>query len=340
MKHLNRVVAFCLLVVFSGISCNSQNSSNSVLSDRIWVVYQDSDNNYWFGSNGDGLYRYDGKNLHQFTREDGLVDNQIRGIQEDKNGTLFIETPSGINTYDGNSFSLLEPITSSVVQWRLDPDDLWFGYNAVDIFRYDGTSLYRLMLPRQNIAEKLGENEYAKYSPYTVYGLDKDRAGNLWIGTLSAGAFRYDGESFLWIGEKELSTLPDGRVPGVRSILQDKEGYYWISNFNSKYRIDSTLADGYEKLKAVDLPKDVIEDKILYFNSGLVDQAGNLWMTTYEGGVWKYDGDSITNTEINNGEETVLLISIYQDNKGVIWLGTDNYGVYRLNGTKFERFIP
>ena len=160
----------------------------------------------------------------------------------------------------------------------------------------------------------------------------------MWFGTVKAGAFRFDGKSFLWIGEKELSTLPDGRVPGVRSMIQDKDGYIWLSNFYSKYKVNANSPKGYEKLKAVDLPKDLVKDKILYFNSGISDKDGNLWMTTYRGGVWKYDGKTLSNIEINNGEEIVLLMSIYQDNNGIIWLGTNNDGVYKQEGTNFEKF--
>lgn len=182
--------------------------------------------------------------------------------------------------------------------------------------------------------------EEMNYSPYTVYGIDRDNDGNIWFGTVKAGAFRFDGKSFLWFGEKELSTLPDGRVPGVRSMIQDKDGYYWLSNFYSKYKINPDLTKGYEKLKAVDLPEEIIKDKILYFNSGLADEKGNLWMTTYHGGVWKYNGETLWNYEIRNETKDVLLISIYQDNNGTIWLGTNNDGVYKQNGNNFEKFEP
>lgn len=155
-----------------------------------------------------------------------------------------------------------------------------------------------------------------------------------------AGAFRFDGKSFLWIGEKELSRLPDGREPGVRSILEDNAGNIWLSNFKSKYKIKSDLTKGYEKQKAVELSKDIIRDKILYFNSGTADNEGNLWMTTCGGGVWKYDGQNLLNFEINNGEEDVLLISIYLDNKGIIWLGTNNDGVYKQTEKGFVKFEP
>ena len=78
---------------------------------------------------------------------------------------------------------------------------------------------------------------------------------------------------------------------------------------------------------------------MLYFNSGLADHDGNLWMTTYGGGVWNYDGQTLSNHEINNGTEKVLLISIYQDNDGTIWLCTKNDGIYKQKGDVFEKFI-
>ena len=82
------------------------------------------------------------------------------------------------------------------------------------------------------------------------------------------------------------------------------------------------------------------KNRFQYFNSGLLDDNGDLWMATYTGGVWKYDGEELFNFPIKDGEKEVLLISIYKDNKGVLWLGTDNAGVYRFNGKEFEKFHP
>lgn len=339
------------------MSCNGQVKSKSEqnkttqigtivsgLDNQIWVIFQDSKGNYWFGSNGNGVYKYDGKIIFQFTSKDGLVYDQIRGIQEDKEGNLYIETHNGISKYNGAEFTTLQPIKSSKNEWKLEPNDLWFGYNANDLYRFDGDSLYELKLPRKDLKKAFGiETEGVPFegnnnSPYAVFGVSKDTNGNIWFGTATAGVFRYDGDSLLWIGEKELSTLPDGRVPGVRSMIQDKDAYYWLSNFYSKYKINPDLPKGYEKVKAVDLPQEIVKDKILYFMSGIADKEGNLWMTTYDGGVWKYDGKTLSNFEIDNGKEDVLLICIYLDNKGTIWLGTNNDGVYKRNGEKFEKF--
>ena len=349
-----------ILTVFISIiviSCNGQVKSKSEqnqttvigtivsgLDNQIWVIFQDSKGNYWFGSNGNGVYKYDGTKIIQFTTKDGLAYDQIRGIQEDKEGNLYIETQNGISKYNGTEFKTLQPIKSSKNEWKLEPNDLWFGYNANDLYRLDGDSLYELELPRKDLKKAFGiETEGVPFegnnnSPYAVFGVNKDKNGNIWFGTATAGAFRYDGDSFLWFGEKELSTLPDGRVPGVRSMIQDKNGYYWLSNIYSKYKINSDLPKGYEKIEAVELPEKIIKDKILYFMSGIADKQGKLWMTTYDDGIWCYNGESLSNIEIHNGTEDVLLISIYLDDKGGIWLGTNNDGVYKQNGEKFEKF--
>jgi ligand-binding sensor domain-containing protein len=235
----------------------------SELDNQIWKIFQDSKGKYWFGSNGRGVYYLDGNKLKLFTTTDGLVDNSIRGIQEDNIGNIYVETPEGISKFDGKQFTTLKAIKSSYNQWKLNPNDLWFGYNAYDLYRYDGDSLFELQLPRKDLTKAFGiETEGVPFkglnnTPYAVFGVNKDKAGNIWFGTATAGAFRYDGNSFLWFGEKELSTLPDGRVPGVRSIIQDKEGYFWLSNFISKYKIEPNNLQ-YEK-------KEIIEKRTQIF---------------------------------------------------------------------------
>lgn len=54
----------------------------------------------------------------------------------------------------------------------------------------------------------------------------------------------------------------------------------------------------------------------------------------------KFNGEKLTNIEVNNGEDDVLLVSIYQDKSDVIWLGTNNDGVYKQSGDGFEKFMP
>lgn len=359
MAFDNIKLILLLTIVITFLSCKgqiktdnmaTQSDDNSMvkLDEKIWSIYQDQKNNYWFGSNGNGVLLYDGKNLKRYTNQDGLVNNTIRDIQEDYLGNIYIQTPKGVSKYDGKTFTTLQPIISTSNQWKLEPNDLWFNFSEGDpndIYRYDGASLFQLTIPRKNLNKAFGTEvkglsfKNMNSSPYSVFGIDRDKAGNLWIGTIVAGAFRYDGKSFLWFPEKELSTLPDGRVPGVRSMLEDKNGYFWLSNFISKYKIiEKNGSITYNKLEGIDPSYEPFQKRLPYFNSGLADKNGDLWMTTYTGGVWKYDGENIFNFPIVDGDTEVLLVSIYQDNQGVHWLGTDNAGVFKFNGKTFEKF--
>lgn len=345
-------ILISIIALFSVLtSCEAQNQKEitslgtivSEVDNNIWAIYQDQKQNYWFGSNGRGLYRYDGKKIRRFTEKDGLIDNTIRGIQEDSFGNIFIETPKGVSKYDGKQFISLKSTLSPKNEWKLEPSDLWFSCNATlrDVYRYDGEHLFELQLPRKDIETVLGIREdHLSYNPYVVFGIDKDKEGNIWFGTILAGAFRYDGTSFLWVGEKELSRLDDGREPAVRSMLEDKDGNVWLSNFKSKYKVTSENVLGYEKLKAIDPSHELLDGYLPHFNAGLVDNNANLWMTTYGGGAWSYDGEKLVNYPVKEGTEEALLITIYEDNQGVLWLGANNLGVYKFNGSSFEKFEP
>jgi ligand-binding sensor domain-containing protein len=118
---------FLLLGILTVLtSCNGQaknNKSNSgilneqttiekptnQLSKHLWYVFQDTRSNYWFSSNGEGVYRFDGKTIVNFTTKDGLANDTIRQIQEDKFGNIFISTFGGINKFDGKIFTSLQP---------------------------------------------------------------------------------------------------------------------------------------------------------------------------------------------------------------------------------------
>jgi hypothetical protein len=64
----------------------------------------------------------------------------------------------------------------------LNPNDLWFGYNAYDLYRYDGDSLFELKLPRKDLTKAFGiETEGVPFkglnnTPYAVLGLIKTKA--------------------------------------------------------------------------------------------------------------------------------------------------------------------
>ena len=76
------------------------------IDNNIRSIYQDKKGVYWFGTNGSGVYRYDGKTILQFTVKDGLANNQVQSIQEDLSGNIWFGTGLfGVSRFDGQTFT-------------------------------------------------------------------------------------------------------------------------------------------------------------------------------------------------------------------------------------------
>ena len=94
----------------------------------IWTIYQDKKSNYWFGSKENGVYYYNGQRLKHITTKNGLISNEIRGIQEDAKGNIFFDTEKGVSKFDGHTFKTFQMANpdSPLNNWVLKRDDLWF----------------------------------------------------------------------------------------------------------------------------------------------------------------------------------------------------------------------
>lgn len=314
------------------------------IDKTIWTIYQDKKSNYWFGSKENGVYYYNGQHLKHITTKNGLVSNEIRGIQEDANGNIFFDTEKGVSKFDGHTFKTLQMANqdSPLNNWVLKPDDLWFriGSTKNGAYRFDGKYLHYLKLPtspQENTFYKNNPNSSIK--PYGLYTIYKDRKGFMWFGTASLGFCRYDGKKLNWHYEEQLQTTPNGGDFGTRAIFEDKNGKFWINNTRFRYVIETygNKPITFKKENGIGYLNKTNKMEFPFFLSVTEDNKGNLWMATYEDGVYKYNGKELIHYPIKDGETDVLLFTIYKDNKGALWLGTHNAGVYKFMGKTFER---
>ena len=59
----------------------------------------------WFTTDKNGVYCYDGKTMKNYTIKDGLVNNSVMSILEDKQGNLWFGTRGfGLSRFDGKTF--------------------------------------------------------------------------------------------------------------------------------------------------------------------------------------------------------------------------------------------
>lgn len=348
-----------LLACFSMlISCNAQTKkeqaiisiSDSVthLPDTILSIYQDSRLNYWFGSRGHGAFKYDGKKLIQYEKKDGLLDQDIWGIQEDQQGRIYFDTQEGISQLDHGKFQSFRIADAPAGAWLLAANDLWFrgNFSKNGPLRFDGKNLYKMEFPFIGHGDKLyKEFPGMSYSPYGIYSIYRDKRGDMWFGTALVGLYRFDGTSLLRMYEDQLTNTGTGGSFGIRSIYEDHEGKFWICNTQHRYNILSGFddIDGEKQLRykaEVGIQNSKVDGDWIYYMSILEDNQNRFWMLTFNRGIWCYDGKNLKKYAIKKDEAEVTLYTLHKDRNGVIWVGTHTDGAYRFNGSSFEKFEP
>ncbi|MFN8257224.1 MAG: two-component regulator propeller domain-containing protein [Bacteroidales bacterium] len=305
--------------------------------------FQDKEGNIWFGTRGNGLYKYDGNSFTQFTVKDGLDCNNIYCILEDKEGKFWIGTEEGLCFYDpsdslrtgGKTFDKihipvpknLPPNKNAYYQnhWvfsmiQAKNGKLWFA--TIDgVYIYDGKSFTHFPL---NEAANGFLNSNAK-----VERMLEDNAGNIWLGgRTNEGVFRYDGKSITHFILPQLIQGQNGPRPKLHNWgwpqLQDKNGNIWFSNWGGAYRYDGKDFTGFsakDGLKVTMVAK-IIEDK-----------KGNLWLNGDE--LFRYDGNSFTRFKTEDRQACLGGWSILEDRSGILWVGTKENGLYLFDGKKF-----
>lgn len=310
--------------------------SVEALGSSIMVLFQDQRGHHWFGSWESGVYRYDGESLVHYTSEHGLPNMRVDEIKEDAAGNVYFASchpTSTVTKFDGQTFTILKPRLSE--DWKLEDGDVWFrhAYPSEKVYRYDGINLWELQLPKPS----------GLSNPFEIYSIYQDRMGNIWFGSNPVGVCRYDGKSFDWITEEDVTEFRDEGANGVRSILEDANGDFW---FNTEYRYSvynkaaSHSAKFYTRTASIGSLDGKKEGQLDEYLSCTIDDRQQLWFVTYRDGVWKYDGSEISHYPVRHQGKDITLFSIYKDKQGDLWLGTHENGAYKWNGSGFVPFIP
>ena len=261
------------------------NMTSKASSGNYWSVLEDRKGSFWFGTIGSGVYYYDGISFQNFTTREGLFNNEIGFIYEDKAGHIWFGGNGGASRYDGNSFrnymingdSMIEDSTGKTFPDFTRPANevnsiiedktgrFWFGTRG-NAFVYDGKAF--------TVFSRNGK-------PFNnVRSIIEDRKGNIWLGG-SDGLWRYDG-----------STFTNFTPNFVGYVYEDKKGNIWTTALNDDrifalFRYDEgSLSD--EKPMVTE-----VKSQPVMLLGILEDDKGNIWVGSGDG-VFRYDGNSIT----------------------------------------------
>lgn len=323
---------------------------DGAVNGGVRAILRDRSGYLWFGSHFEGVCRVDGDEMRRYTTADGLSDNQVRGIQEAADGTIWFDTAVGVSCFDrGRITTPAEREHSLLSPWELAPDDLWFksnephGFNEKErdagVYRLHDGHLTYLTLP---LPLPLRTN-----AGYSVTGFAKGKGGRIWIATYDA-VFGFDGVSFTTIDGARMGLREGEGMPHVRCVFEDSRRRVWIGNNGVGVVVvdgDKTvglapLAGTGEALLRMGAPltsSDAVNhDRSLQrvFSIG-EDRDGNIWIGTIGGGAWRYDGRGLRQFTARDGLTTQSVMSIHCDHDGVLWVG--GTGVFRFDGSRFER---
>ena len=335
----------------------------------ILAFAEDKQGHLWISTSPNGLCRYDGCQWETFTFADGLANNQVSAIWEDRVGTMWFGTITGVSRYDQahfTHFTTADGLANDQVYSALEDQQgqLWFGTSSgascYDGIRFTtpealaGRQIWSLLEDQQGhlwfggttfkSPSYRGLMRYDRthfiaftlapegQEAYGVWSMLEDRQGQLWVGT-DHGVMRYDGTHFFPLeGQGDLADK------WIWCIFEDRRGHMWFGFEEGVTRYDG---QGFRTYSAED---GMAGDKVWRV---LEDQQGQLWFANWEG-ISRYAPEGTSNpkdstakqpfTSFTSEEGLVhnMVDALLEDRRGQLWFGTMGGGITRYDGLVFQ----
>ena len=328
-------------------------------------ITQDSQGYMWFA--GNGIHRYDGKNVITYRNDpvnpNSLIDNSVETLFADDNNLIWIGTQgAGMDCFnivtktfthyrqqDGLSKGTISAITkdregniwigTSEGLDRLDPKTAKFSH-----YRHDA-------------------DDSGSLSNNTVRAIYVDRQDVVWVGTGSpfhgdagknnkeGGLNRLDRKTNRFTrylhNDNDPSSLVDNRV---RSIYEDSHGIFWVGTAgDGLHSLDRATGKfkrfPYDPMKLSRSPVlstlSYVDDHITFIRE---DATGSLWIGTMMSGITQYDPKSGSIIRYGSGKDSTGDFpdksgwAAYSSRDGIFWVSTWEAGLYRIN--PFEQNFP
>jgi ligand-binding sensor domain-containing protein/signal transduction histidine kinase len=270
--------------------------------------------------------------FQHISNSDGLSQNHVQSIIQDKQGFMWFGTSEGMNRYDGYGFTIYNRIendpasichdnVSSILEGK--NGEIWAG-TGDGLSRYDrATNSFTSFV--NNPFEKDG------ISPGRINSLVQDEAGNLWIG-FSTGMldfFDYSTKHFTHIQVSEDSMSIARNSNELLALRIDHNGNLWAGSQQGIAIVDRSR-------RVVTRYKHIANDPFSVSDNTISDifrdKGDNIWVATKNGlnlfdfskhTFYSYKNDPADQFSLGHN----VIKSLSQDREGRLWIGTENGGL-------------
>ena len=345
--------------------------------DVVTALFEDSRGTFWVGTRGGGLNILDrATGRWRSLRHDpddpfSLSDDDVRAISEDRTGVLWIATRhGGLNKLDLKpaKFERLSlpdaPDSLASRRIRAFAEDaegrLWIG-TARGVWRYD---------PREQRYDHFRHDpaDAGSLPSNDVHGMLITRAGELWLAGRTGLHRMVSGEAGFITYRHDDGDPRSLAADLVTALYEDGAGNLWIGTVSGLDRLDlSTLPRGPEASVATGHggavfehyrhrpgdPRSLSEN---FITALLGNDGGTLWVGTHNGGLNRCDTVPAGGSR---GEDTAAwscersrhdprdptslssdrIETLYQQESGVLWIGTVNGLNQRLPDGTYRRYL-
>ena len=307
-------------------------------SSTVNDLMQDRWGRIWIATQG-GLTRYDSHEFRTYNGNDGLVSNHVTRLAQDNN-SIVVGTMNGVQR-----FSLATLQFQSIKLFSGNQEKSTCNVNAL-LRRRNGdiliaTSGVGLFVMKQGAMEAHYSDELMYDELIDVKDMQEAADGTLWMAANNYGVLR--------IGRGEMKVYLQGQTP-MTNVCITKEGGVYACGINGgifKYDAVSSsfvLEKGTEHLTVNRLAAKhdgglliATEEKGRKESVVIEDRDGNRWTGISQKGLLLQYHQKSSFDYIGSQSATQNLIgdycvsAVFRDHDGVLWVGTDGDGLYRID---------
>ena len=269
--------------------------------------------------------------FRKYQVNDGLSENSVQCILQDKQGFMWFGTKDGLNKYNGYEFKVFKhdpedphSIGNNFIRsiYQDEYENIWVGTDNRIYILNSKTETFTLFDIKTDNGVSINS---------AITSIIAEDSKTIWIGTMTQGVFVYDilnGNLTQYLKGNDKHTLHSNLI---WRIFKDASNTIWIGTRNglSRYYKETNSFVTYGSREK----QEFIEDPEIL--SIYEDSDGDIWLGTWSGGLIKYN-KSTNNFQhyFSRTAETYIthIRAILEYRKNELLIGSDD-GLFLLNKT-------